>query len=281
MLKETARKTGASLSSLAQRFSIPRRSLYYVSRKDPQWLVNLIRKLALEHPAWGYRMITAELQRLGHSVNHKRVYRIYRKLGLQRPVKRRAGKKRRKPRPFEPEKALYPGHIWAVDFIHDRLTSGKAFRIFNILDLFSRRAFKPRGDFSLPGAKIAEHFDSLCQKYGPPEILRRDNGPEFRSEGFQKVLRKWRIREEVIPPGQPYDNGHMESFQGTLREEVLDREEFDTLEEARSRIENWIEEYNRKRPHSTLNYRTPMEVWEENRRVSRVACRKRGKYNGP
>ena len=102
MLKEVARKTGASLSSLAQRFSIPRRSLYYVSRKDPKCLVNLVQKLALEHPAWGYRMITAELRRLGYPVNYKRVYRIYRKLGLKRPVIRGAGKKRRKPRPFEP-----------------------------------------------------------------------------------------------------------------------------------------------------------------------------------
>jgi putative transposase len=265
MLKEVAKKTGASLSSLAQRFSIPRRSLYYVSRKDPEWLVNLIQKLALEHPAWGYRMITAELHRLGYPVNHKSVYRIYRKLGLQRLVTRRIGKKRRKPRPFDPEKALYPGHIWAVDFIHDRLTSGKAFRIFNILDLFSRRAFKPFLDFSLPGLRIAEHFESLCRKFGPPEILRRDDGPEFRSREFQEVLRKWRIREEVIPPGQPYDNGHMESFHGTMREEVLDREEFDTLEEAKSRIENWIKEYNEKRPHSALNYRTPMEIWKENK----------------
>jgi len=118
MLKEVARKTGASLSSLAQCFSIPRRSLYYVSRKDPEWRVNLVQKLALEHPAWGYRMITAKLHRLGYPVNHKIVYRIYRKLGLQRPLTRGAGKKRRKPRPFEPEKALYPGHIWAVDFIY-------------------------------------------------------------------------------------------------------------------------------------------------------------------
>ena len=166
-----------------------------------------------------------------------------------------------------------------MDFIHDRLTSGKAFRIFNILDLFSRRAFKPILDFSLPGARIAEHFESLCQKYGPPEILRRDDGPEFRSREFQKVLRKWRIREEVIPPGQPYDNGHMESFQGTMREEVLDREEFDTLEEAKSRIENWIEEYNRKRPHSALNYRTPMEIWTENEGGLPGGVQKRGKYN--
>jgi len=99
-------------------------------------------------------------------------------------------------------------------------------------------------------------------------MLRRDDGPEFRSRDFQAVLRKWRIREEVIPPGQPYDNGHMESFHGTMREEVLNREEFDTLEEARARIEAWIEEYNKGRPHSALKYRTPMEIWNESRKTN-------------
>ena len=203
MLREAARRTGAPLSRLAQRFSIPRRSLYHSSRQDPLWLVDLIQKLAFEHPAWGYRLITAELHRLGHPVNHKRVYRIYRNLRLQKPVSKHPGKKRRKPRPFVAETAYHAGQIWAVDFIHDRLASGKSFRIFKVLDLFSRRAFKPLVNPRLPGWRIAEHLDHLCQEFGPPEMLRRDDGPEFRSRDFQAVLRKWRIREEVIPPGRP------------------------------------------------------------------------------
>jgi putative transposase len=153
--------------------------------------------------------------------------------------------------------------VWAGDFLHDRITSGRGFRIFNVLDVFTRRGFEPPVEYSLPGRTIASYLDSLCRQYGPPRVFRRDDGPEFRSWEFQKVIRKWRIREEVIPPGQPFNNGHIESYQGTMRDELLDREEFETLQDARQKIHEWVRSYNTQRSHSALGYRTPMEVWDE------------------
>jgi len=248
---------------LCNRFDIPRASFYRTSRKDDTELIEAIKDIAAKHTAWGYRLVWAELRKHGIRVNHKKVYRVYRLLNLQKPQVA-SGKKHSKPtRAFEATKAEFPGHLWAGDFLHDRITSGRGFRIFNVLDVFTRRGFEPPVEYSLPGKAIAYYLDSLCRQYGPPRVFRRDDGPEFRSWEFQKVIRKWRIREEVIPPGQPFNNGHIESYQGTMRDELLDREEFETLQEAQQKITEWVRSYNTKRPHSALGYRTPMEAWNE------------------
>lgn len=249
------------VSVLCRRFSIPRVSFYRQCTEDDHELLDRIKHIAFKHTSWGYRMIWAELRIQGVRVNHKRVYRLYCCINLQKPAMV-SGKKHSKPtKPFEATKAEFPGHVWAGDFLHDRIVSGRAFRIFNVLDVFSRRGFEPKVEYSLPGATIAQHLDNLCRLYGPPRVFRRDDGPEFRSEEFQKVIKKWRIREEVIPPGQPFNNGHIESYQGTMRDELLERKEFETLQSAQQKITKWVESYNLHRPHSALGYKTPMEVW--------------------
>ncbi|MFN3481347.1 MAG: transposase, partial [Thermodesulfovibrionales bacterium] len=172
-----------------------------------------------------------ELHKQGFKINHKRVYRIYRSQNLQKPPIKSNKKHTRKIQPFEATSAEFPGHIWAGDFLHDSI-SEREFRIFNVMDIFSRRGFEPLVEFSLPGKVVAYYFDNLCSLYGPPRVFRRDDGPEFRSEEFQRVIRKWRIKEEVIPPGQPFNNGYIESYNGTMREELLQREEFDKLKDA-------------------------------------------------
>jgi len=248
---------------LCRRFSIPRASFYHKTTRDDSELLDAIKKIASDHSAWGYRLIWAELRGQGIKVNHKKVYRLYCSVNLQKPAIV-SGKKHSKPtQPFEATEAAFPGHVWAGDFLHDRVTSGRGFRIFNVLDIFTRRGFEPPVEYSLPGRAIAKHFDRLCEQYGPPRVFRRDDGPEFRSKEFQAVIRKWRIREEVIPPGQPFNNGHIESYQGRMRDELLDREEFESIEEAREKICQWVRMYNTQRPHSALGYRTPMEVWNE------------------
>lgn len=256
-------QANVSVAVLCRRFGIPRASFYRKSTRDDTELFERIKKIASEHSAWGYRMVWAELRRQGIRVNHKKVYRVYFLAGLQKPPVVSGKKHTKITQPFEATKAAFPGHVWTGDFLHDRITSGRAFRIFNVLDVFTRRGFEPLVEHSLSGRTIAQHLDSLCEQYGPPRGFRRDDGPEFRSWEFQKVIRKWRIREEVIPPGQPFNNGHIESYQGTMREELLEREEFETLKEAKQKISQWVNLYNTQRPHSALGYRTPMEVWNE------------------
>jgi len=248
---------------LCRRFNLPRASFYRTARKDDQELIKAITKIAFKHPAWGYRMIWAELRKQGFKVNRKKVYRLYRAVNLQKPQVVSGKRHSRPTEPFEATQAEFPGHVWAVDFLHDRTTSGRAFRIFNVLDVFSRQGFDPLVEYSLPGRSVAEYLDALCRVYGPPRVLRRDDGPEFRSMEFQRVIKQWRIREEVIPPGQPFNNGHIESYQATMRDELLERDEFETLKEAQQKIHQWVRSYNTERPHSALGYRTPREVWNE------------------
>jgi len=263
LIGEIHNRFDVPVALLCRRFQLPRASFYRKNTKDDSQLLEVIKNIAFKHTAWGYRLIWAEIRKQDIIVNHKKVYRIYCLLNLQKPPMVSGKKHSRPTRTFQPTEAEFPGHVWAGDFLHDRTTSGRIFRIFNVLDLFTRRGFEPPVQYSLPGRIIAHYLDTLCKQYGPPRIFRRDDGPEFRSEEFQRLIRKWRIREEVIPPAQPFNNGHIESYQGTMRDELLDREEFETLQEAQQKICHWVNLYNTERPHSALGYRTPMEAWNE------------------
>lgn len=256
-IRQTNKQFNVTVSALCRRFNMPRASIYRNTTRDNKELSEKIKAIAFQHPAWGYRMIMAELHKQGIRVNHKKVYRIYCCANLKKPPLASRKKHFRITQPFEATEAEFPGHVWAGDLLHDRISSGSELRIFNVLDIFTRRGFEPMVEYSLPGRIIAYHLDYLCRQYGPPRVFRRDDGPEFRSEEFQRVIRKWRIREEVIPPQQPFNNGHIERYQGTMREE------FETLKEAQEKICKWVKSYNTKRPHSALGYRTPMEVWNE------------------
>ena len=220
-------------------------------------------ELAHAQAAFGYRRITAVLRRQGWQINPKRVYRLYRQMELQKPVSRKGRRGLKRSVPFEPTEAHAPCQVWAVDFVEDKLVSGRKLRILNVLDIFSRYALGSLVEHSITGALAARHLEGLFLRYGAPKVLRRDNGPEFESRVFKKMLSAWRVKDEPVPKAQPYDNGHLESFNGSFREELLDAELFHVLGEARSKIESWLGWYNAERPHQSLGYRTPLEVWKK------------------
>ena len=180
------------------------------------------------------KKITVLLKREGLKVNHKRVYRIWKEEGFNRYSLFKSRKRyKKKEKIFNPTPATYAGEIWAMDFIHDSLENGRAFRVFNVIDVYSRRAFEPMIDFSLSGKRVAEHLEELFKRYGAPRVIRRDDGPEFKSKHFQAIMIRWNIEQEVIPPGQPFNNGHIESFNRLMRRECLNREIFIDIMEAR------------------------------------------------
>jgi putative transposase len=241
------------------------RATYYRRRRergDTEELKERIRELALGHASFGYRRITAVLRRQGWRVNPKRVYRLYRQMDLQRPTRRKGRRGAKHPVAFMPSEAQVPGQVWAVDFIEDKLVSGRRLRILSVLDLCSRYALDSLVEHSLTGELAARHLESLFLSHGAPRVLRRDQGPEFESRVFQKLLRTWRVQDEPVPKGQPFDNGHVESFHGSLRDELLDAELFHSLGEAQTKVATWLHWYNSERPHQSLGYRTPRECWE-------------------
>ena len=265
-------KLGLSVSSTCKLLSIPRSSFYFylkpISSKNSALnskLANLIQNIAFSFPSFGYRRITAILKQMGYKINHKRVYRIYKQLNLQKSPPK--GYKNKQKRPAF--KILTPSatnDLWSLDIIEDVISkngSVKKFRIFNLIDVFSRFAFPPLINTSLTGEKIAEHLKKLIESYGCPRAIIRDDGPEFRSKSFQKIISKYRIKEVIIPPGQPFKNGYVESFHSRMREELLDAEVFESLEEARTKVLNWVKWYNTERPHSGIRYKPPIEVFKK------------------
>jgi len=258
------RTQGLSLRLALELVKMARATFYRQGRGHPEddGLRERIRELAHAQVSFGYRRITAVLRRQGWRVNPKRVYRLYRQMELQKPVSKKGRRGLKRPVPFEPTEALVPGQVWAVDFVEDKLVSGRKLRILNVLDIFSRYALDSLVEHSITGALAARHLEALFLRHGAPRVLRRDHGPEFESKVFKRLLSAWRIKDEPVPKAQPYDNGHLESFNGSLRDELLNAELFYALGEARAKMESWLHWYNGERPHQSLGYQTPLEVWE-------------------
>ena len=168
-------------------------------------------------------------------------------------------KRRRKPgvTVLIPQKAVSPNHVWTVDFVHDRLSRGGNLRLLSVVDEFTRQCLCLRVERSLKSENVRETLEVLFKDYGKPLYLRSDNGSEFIERSLQSWLDVQGTRPLFIEPGNPWQNGKCESFNGKLRDECLNMEWFDTLKEAQVVIEAWRDEYNSFRPYSALNYQTP------------------------
>jgi len=219
-----------------------------------------MRELAALRPRFGYRRLHVLLLREGHVVNRKRVYRLYRREGLA--VRRRPRKKLRAVRPMPLCAPSRPNERWAMDFVHDYLVGGRRLRTLNILDAHTRECHAIEVDTSLPGSRVVRVLDVLVAKHGLPDGITVDNGPEFISQALDRWAFANGVALHFIQPGKPVQNAHVESFNGRFRDECLSQAYFPTLARARVEIELWREDYNRVRPHSSLDYRTPAAFGE-------------------
>lgn len=227
---------------------------------DEQQLTADILELATKYGRYGYRMITALLKNEKHwRVNHKRVERIWRREGLKVPKKQpKRGRLWLNDGSCIRLKPEYKDHVWSYDFMFDRTANGHPFKILNIIDEFTRECL-----VSFVGRKIKtqEVIDQLFQLFvfrGIPKHIRSDNGAEFTARSIRKWLNRLGVKTLFIEPGSPWENGYIESFNGKLRDELLDREIFTTLEEAKVLIEERRREYNQVRPHSAKHYQPPV-----------------------
>ena len=213
-------------------------------------------KLARQKPRYGYRRLHALLERRGHEVNVKRVYRLYAEEGLA--VRRRKRKRLVRDRALEP-RLIRPNQEWAMDFIVDGLATGRMVRILSVVDAYTRECLALEADTSLGSGRVTRVLERLIGERGRPENLRSDNGPEFTSRRMLGWAEDWKVGLVHIQPGKPMQNGHVESFHGRLRDECLNASWFRTLNDVRSTLASWRREYNCERPHSSLDYRTPEE----------------------
>jgi putative transposase len=225
---------------------------------DEPPLVKRIIQLASDYGRYGYRRVTALLRGEGWPVNHKRVERLWRREGLKVPQKQ--PKRRRlwladgscvRLRP------THKDHVWSYDFVMDRTSDGRAFRMLTLIDEHSRECLAIDVARRLTSEDVLERLSDLFVRRGVPSYLRSDNGAEFTATKVRDWLGRVGVTTLFIEPGSPWENGYVESFNGKLRDELLAREQFDTLLEAKVLIERWRREYNTRRPHSSLGHRPP------------------------
>jgi putative transposase len=228
-----------------------------VTRQANGELRQKVRELAMARRRFGYRRLHALLRREGMAVNHKRVYRIYveEKLWVRKRNRKRRLAVERAPM-LVPEGV---NQVWSVDFVSDALATGRRFRTLNIADDFSRESPAIEVDTSLGGVRVARVLDRLKIERGLPLQIRSDNGPEFISKAVEQWAYDNGVEWHFIEPGKPIENAYIESFNARFRDECLNENWFTSLPDARQKIEEWRKDYNQRRPHSALGYRTSEE----------------------
>jgi len=228
---------------------------------DEEALTVRIVALASAYGRYGYRRITALLQAEGWCVNHKRVERIWRQEGLRVPAKQpKRGRLWLNDGSCLRLRPAYRHHVWSYDFMQDRTHDGRGFRILNIIDEYSRECLAVKVARQLDHEDILACLTDLFCQHGVPAHIRSDNGSEFTAHRLRDWLAQLEVKPLFIEPGSPWENGYVESFNGKMRDELLDGELFYTLKEAQILIEGWRYTYNHVRPHSALGYRPPSPV---------------------
>jgi len=221
-------------------------------------LIKAMKRIAGEHSSYGYRFITAKLRQEGWQVNHKRVQRLWRKEGLQVPYRRR---KRKSPGSSANacfvKKAEYMNHVWTYDFVDDATEDGRRLKFLTVLDEWTRESPVIEVGRSIKSRDVIDVLKYLFSVRGVPGFIRSDNGPEFIANAIKDWLSNSGVKTLYIEPGSPWQNGYMESFNGKFRDELLNREQFFSVREAKVVAENWRLDYNHHRPHSGLKYKTP------------------------
>jgi transposase InsO family protein len=226
--------------------------------EEERLLTDAMTALAKRYGRYGYRRIAALLRADGWRVNHKRVERLWRQEGLKVP--RRQPKRSRlwlndgscvRLRPERKD------HVWAYDIVEDRTHDGRLFRMLTLVDEYTRECLAIDAARRITAEDVLERLTDLFLRRGVPEHIRSDNGGEFTATVVRRWLAKIGVKTLFIEPGSPWENGYVESFNGKLRDELLNGEIFYTLLEAKVLIERWREHYNRVRPHSSLGYRPP------------------------
>jgi len=238
----------------------PRSTHRYEAKRadDEASLVTQMHELVRRHPRFGYRRIGALLRKDGWAVNLKRIWRLWKREGFKVPGKQR--KKRRlgcTENGVMRRRAEHKDHVWAWDFIHDRDEFGRPLKWLVIQDEFTRESLALEVERRMRAVDVMDVLSQVILIRGAPQFIRSDNGPEFIAKAMRDFLATTNIGTLYIEPGSPWENGYAESFNSRLRDELLNTEVFSNLQEAKWLAARWRNEYNHRRPHSSLGYRTP------------------------
>jgi transposase InsO family protein len=225
---------------------------------ETERVVKRVLELAARHPRYGYRRITALLRREGFSINRKRVQRVWRLEGLKVPGRQR---KRRRlgsdGNACQRRRAESRQHVWSYDFVMDQTEDGRRLKMLPAVDEYTRECLTVEVARHFTAQDVVSTLSRLFEERGAPQFIRCDNGPEFVAAAVKEWLAASGVSTLYIAPASPWENAYAESFNARLRDELLDREVFTSLEEARVLVTDYVSGYNHERPHSALDYETP------------------------
>jgi putative transposase len=233
-----------------------------------------MRQLSAQHPRYGYRRIWALLRQERFVVNRKRVHRLWRREGLRVPEKQR--KRRRlghSQNSCTRRKAGHVNHVWSYDFVMDQTSDGRRLKLLPVVDEFTRECLAIEVERRFTAADVAATLKYLFELRGAPRFIRSDNGPEFVADAVKAWLKGSGCGTLYIEPGSPWENAYVESFNGKLEDELLGRERFETLKEAKVLVEDHRLDYNHRRPHSALGYLTPAAFAASHKKKTKKECR--------
>ena len=235
-----------------------RKMVRYQSRRPPDTALRArLRDLAVERRRFGYRRLFILLRREGEPSGINRIYRLYREEGLT--VRKRRARRRAVGTRVPLLIAVRANARWSLDFVHDQFACGRRFRVLNIVDDVTRECLAAVPDTSISGRSVARELTELIARRGKPGMIVSDHGTEFTSNAILVWSKDHRVEWHYIAPGKPMQNGYVESFNGRMRDELLNETLFLGIGYARSAVAEWVADYNTARPHSSLGYATPAD----------------------
>jgi len=261
MAKKAVDERGVSVRLACAAFGISETCYRYqrVLSDENEEIADWLIRLTHNQKDWGFGLCFAYLRNIkGYGWNHKRVYRIYCELELNLRIKPKRRLQRERPEPLAVPAA--PNAVWSVDFMHDRLTDGRAFRLFNVIDDFNREGLGIEADFSLPALRVIRALDQIIEWRGKPRVIRCDNGPEFISQELEAWAERRNIRLEFIEPGKPQQNAYVERYNRTVRYAWLAQYLFDSIDEVQDYATQWLWFYNHERPNKANGGLPPKRV---------------------
>jgi len=253
MAKQVVKERTVSVRFACATFSISETCYRYQSKLSTEneriadWLI----RLTHNQRNWGFGLCFFYLRNVkGFKWNHKRVYRIYRELELNLRIKPRKRLVREKPEPLKVPTSI--NECWSMDFMHDQLSNGRSYRLFNIIDDFNREGLHIEVDFSLPSERVIRTLEQVIEWRGKPKMIRCDNGPEYISEKITNWAARNNIRLEHIQPGKPQQNAYIERYNRTVRYDWLTQYLFDNIGEVQDYATRWLWFYNNDRPNTAI-----------------------------
>lgn len=260
MAKKAVSDRGLSIRVACSAFGISETCYRYQAKLSTEnaeiadWLI----RLTHNQRNWGFGLCFLYLRNVkGYGWNHKRVYRIYRELALNLRIKPKKRLKREKPEPLHvPAEA---NEVWSMDFMHDQLSDGRNFRLFNVLDDFNREGLGIEVDFSLPTERVIRSLEQIIEWRGKPCMIRCDNGPEYISGQLMQWAEEQGIKLAYIQPGNPQQNAYVERYNRTVRYDWLSQHLFDSIDEVQDCATRWLWTYNHERPNTAIGGITPKQ----------------------